>query len=741
MTTGLWLAAAAASAGTAQWVDPFIGTAGGGNTFPGALVPWGMVSVSPHNDLAAPSGYVHGRPGLYGFGHVHLSGTGCPDLGNVLLMPTTGKIQTSPELWRSEYEAEAASPGYYGVRLKKYGIEALVSASTRAGMSQFIFPARKGDANILIDVGHRLTTDPVTVKTQFENRVRIVSPSEVEGSSQSGNFCSVYAQNKQTVYFVARFSKPAVEAGTWKGPSVQGEKERSGGAIGAYLRFSTAESEPILVKVGISYVSVENARLNLAAEMPEWDFEAVRDSARQAWERELSKLEVEGGPPERLKVFYTALYHALIHPSIFSDVNGEYQTMAHKGVDKARGYTRYHVFSLWDTYRNLHPLLGLFYPERQLDMAKTLVEMGKEASLLPKWELAGNETSVMVGAPAVPVLLDTYRQGLKSFDKDSAYEAMVRTLSPQENKVYGGLKSLLQYGYIPKDDDSGDYLWGSVSTSLEYSYDYWCLAQMAKDLRRKGDYERFIQLSGSYHNFYDPETGFLRAKKRDGSFMTPFNPQATCCDQSWPDNGGPGYVEGSAWQYLFFTPHDMDGLKMLMGGDEIFTKRLQDCFDGGHFDPNNEPDLAWPYLFNEVPGEAWRTQKQVRAMMDKSFTTDPNGIPGNDDAGTMSAWYVFSAMGFYPVCPGSNRYQIGSPVFKQVTVHLNKMIYPGGLLNLKTIGNSDRNLYVQSVLVEGIPYKEKTLRHDTLVFGKTVVFRMGSQPAKGPADPPLPSRK
>ncbi len=716
--------------GPIQWVDPFIGTGGGGNTFPGALVPWGMVSVSPHNDLHAPSGYVFGKPAIYGFGHVHLSGTGCPDLGSVLVMPTAGEIRTDVEKAKSNYDSETASPGYYRVHLKTYDIQAEMTASTRAGMTQFLFPARKGDANILINVSHRLTNDPVTVKNQFESKVKIISNTELEGFAQSGDFCSVYAGNKQTVFFVAQFSKPAVQAGTWKGSKREDNQEQSGQDIGAFFRFSTAGGEPIVMKVGVSYVSVENARLNLQTEIPGWDFELVKTAAAKAWNGELSKFEVTGGSRDQLKIFFTALYHALIHPSVFSDVNGEFQSLGHRGVQSAKefNYTRYHVFSLWDTYRNLHPFLGLFYPERQLDMARSLVEMAKEGERFPKWELAGNETGVMVGAPAVPMIVDTYRQGLKNFDLLSAYHSILKTLSPENNKTYGGLKSLLQYGYIPKDDNSGDYLWGTVSTSLEYSFSYWCLAQMAKDLKNKEDHEKFIHLSGVYRNFYDPTSGFLRAKNRDGSWMTPFDPLAKCCDQSWPDNGGPGYVEGNAWQYLFFVPHDMDGLKMLMGGDPIFVARLQQCFDEGHYDASNEPDTAFPYLFDYAPGEGWRTQKEVRAIMNKNYGVGPDGIPGNDDAGTMSAWYLFSALGFYPACPGSNRYQMGSPIFKQVTVHLDKAFYPGGVLVLKTVNNSEQNCFVRSVQVNGIDHKKYFFDHDTLVYGKTIVFKMDRHP-------------
>ncbi|HVZ80758.1 MAG TPA: GH92 family glycosyl hydrolase [bacterium] len=729
----------AAPAPVCDRVDPFIGTANGGNTFPGALVPWGMVSVSPHNDPQAPSGYVQGRPFLYGFGQLHLSGTGCPDLGNVLLTANVGPVRPGASNWGTAYGGEMASPGYYSVLLKDSGIQVQATATERVGLLLFSFPARKGDANILLDAGHRLTTDPVTLKSPtFESSVKVVSPTLVEGYSESGDFCSVYSGNKQRIYFCVQFSKAAQSFETWSGERMGGDQERTGPSTGAVFHFSTAAQEPVLAKVGISFVSVENAELNLQTECPGWDFEGVRAQARQKWEKELSEFQITGGTPRQLRIFYTALYHSLIHPSLFSDVNGQYPSMGHKGVKVADGYNRYHIFSLWDTYRNLHPFLGLFYPTRALDMVKSLVAMQQESGWLPKWELAGNETSVMVGCPAVPVILDAFRQGLKRFDQDAAYQAMAKSLDPEGNKTYGGLRSLLKFGYIPKDDDSGDWIWGSVSTGLEYSYAYWCLAQMAKDLGHDEDSKGYMVLSGDYRNYYNPATGFLQARKRDGSWIAPFDPQASCCDQSWPGNGGPGYVEGTAWQYLFYAPQDLDGLQMLLGGPEAFVARLQECFEKGHYDAANEPDLSWPYLFDSVPGEAWRTQQQVRALMESSYKDTPDGIPGNDDCGTMSAWYLFSALGFYPVCPGSDRYFLGSPLFQQVDIHLNNRVYPGARLVLKTINGSPRNVYVHSVRKDGMEYKKSWIGHEDLVYGRTLVFQMTGEPPHGLLAPPTP---
>ncbi len=712
-----------------RYVDPFVGTGKTGNTFPGALVPWGMVSVSPHNDIHAPSGYKKGAPDIYGFGQTHLSGMDCPELGGVVLMPTVGKIEPLPEKWRSEYDQESASPGFYQVHLKTWDVLAQMTASSRVGVTRFVFPSSKDSANILIDLGHRLTDDPVTI-TSFESHVKIDDDMEVEGSTQSGDFCSTYAGNKETLYFVIRFSKKPIAVGTWQDGQVGTDMEKTGRNIGAFFRFSTAGAEPVVVKVGISYVSVENARLNLETEVKGWDFDGVRADAKKDWQRELSRVEVSGSQEDKLKIFYTALYHMLIHPSVFSDVNGQYQGMGHSGIRTATDYTRYSVFTLWNTYRDLHPFLALFYPEHELDMVKSLTEMAKESGWMPRFEMAGNDTQVMVGDPVVPVIADTFLQGLDGFDSASAYDALVKSLNPDDNHIYGGLKSLAQYGYIPKNDDSKDRIWGSVSTTLAYAYDYWCLAQMAKQMNKDDDYKKFIHLSGLYRNLYNPVSGFLQPKNRDGSWFSPFDPLATEGDQMWKGSGGPGYVEGNAWQYLFDVPQDLEGLKMLLGGDQAFVDRLQECFDKNHYDPTNEPDLTWAYLFDEVPHEEWRTQKEVRDLMDKNYTLGPDGLPGNDDGGTLSAWYVWSSLGFYPVCPGSNHYSIGTPLFRQVVIHTNKSFYAGGLLTIKSINNSDRNRYVHEFLINGEPYKKSYLQHDQLTYGSTLVFQMDSESVK-----------
>ena len=701
--------AGAEAGGNARYVDPFIGTGGAGNTFPGAVVPWGMVSVSPHTDLASPSGYHYGRPHLYGFGHVHLSGTGCPDLGNILLMPTTGPLQTAEDAYKSAFTGESAEPGYYKVDLTTYGVRAEMTATARAGLSRYTFPACAGDARILVDVSHGLTECRAA-------QVTIVSPTEVEGWNVSGNFCS--AGNRQAVYFVAQLSKPASAFGTWNGAGAGREGEQYGTDVGAYCEFTTAQGEAVLVRVGISYVSIANARLNLQAEIPDWDFERARRAAFDEWDRELSRVEVEGGTRQQRTAFYTALYHVLIHPSIFSDVNGEYVTMGRAGTRRAEGYTRYHVYSLWDTYRNVHPFLTLVYPERQLDMVKTMVEQYRESGWLPKWELAANETYVMVGDPAVTVIADTYVKGLRGFDAEAAYEAALKGATAKENNpLRRELAEYLERGYVPFKALGWDA--GAASITLEYCHQDWALAQMAAALGREGERQALTKRASFYSNLYDEQTGFLRARRRDGSYLEPFDPV----------HGWRGYTEGNAWQYAFFVPHDPAGLASLMGGQDRFVSRLQECFDRGQFVLWNEPDMAYPYLFTYMNAEAWRTQREVRAALSRHFGASPDGVPGNDDAGATSAWYVFSAMGFYPACPGSTLYQVGSPLFDSVTIRLNPAFYPGERFVVKAQGNGPDSVYVQSAALDGRPYERPHLDHGDLVKGGTLVLTMGPGPS------------
>jgi predicted alpha-1,2-mannosidase len=707
MRSSVVIAVAAACGGQhASLVDPFVGTAGGsagapissgpGNTFPGAVVPWGMVSVSPHDDRAAPAGYRHGAPLLYGFGHVHLSGVGCPELGHVLVSATTGPVERDAA---TPYRDEAAHPGWYRVELSRYGIVAEATATQRAGMLRFAFPA--GDANIVVDASHG------AVKSRG-GYVRVVSPSELEGEITAGGFCDQH--NEHTLWFVIRTSKPALASGTWTDDR-------------AYLRFASA-GESIEVAVGVSYVDLDGARENLG-ELAGWDFDAVRRRAERAWEKALARVEVEGGTAEQQRVFATALYHALLHPNVFSDADGRY-----RGADgrvHAEGHDRYTVYSLWDTYRTLHPWLSLVYPEIQREMARSLVGIAREAGALPRWELAGADTGVMVGDPATIVLADTYLRGVRDFGVEAAYPTMLRQAT-EVTPARPGHAALLQHGFIPYDDTGGDWVFGTVSTTLEYELADAALASLARALGRDRDADRLHELSLGYRSLFDPTTGHLRPRNADGSWLSPFDPAATCCDKPWPESGGPGFVEGSAWTYDFAPLHDLDHAIARYGGAEAFAAHLDEHL-ARHFALGNEPDFATPYLY-ALAGHPDRTAAVVRALA-AQFRDAPDGLPGNDDAGALSAWFVWTALGLYPVRPGEPRYWIGSPLFDRATLHL-----PGGDFTIVADDNAPDHVYVQSAELDGHPLARAYLDHDELARGGTLHLHMGAQPGPPPWGPP-----
>ena len=568
--------ATAAHADNAQFVDPFIGTAAReqpyakGNTFPGALVPNGMVAISPDTSPRYPGGYRHGAPYIEGFSQNHMSGVGCTgDLGNILLMPTVGAIRAALRGYRSAYHDETAEAGYYKVRLAKGGIVAEMSATRRASISRYTFPARNGDANILIDVSHGLS--PST-----GGSVRVVSANEVEGFNEAGEFCR--GPNPYRLHFVARFSKPAAATGTWTatwfGAATSPASQRVGNDIGAYLRFTTAAGEAIEVRLGVSYVSIANARANLDAEIPQGrTFAQVRANAFAEWDEDLGRIRVTGGTPAQRTMFYTALYHALIHPGINSDVNGQYQGMGGAGVRNGPLF-HYHIFSLWDTYRSLHPLLTLAYPERQQQMVRSMVTMFKESGWLPKWEMVSRERYTMVGDPAGIVIADSYLKGVRGFDVDAAYTAMRKSAATRSgNPLRPCIGLYLDLGYIPHDTCTKK---GSVSVTQEYAYADHALARLAAALGKTADAELFGRRALAHRDLFDAQTGFLRPRNADGSWAAPFEP--LCCGLGNGKFEGPGYIEGTAWQYLFMVPHDIDGLKSLLGGDLAFRRKLDTAF-------------------------------------------------------------------------------------------------------------------------------------------------------------------
>ncbi len=740
----------------ASWVDPFIGTTNFGTCNPGAVTPNGMMSVVPFNVMGSDTNvydkdarwwstpYEFHNKFFTGFAHGALSGVGCPDMGALLTMPTTGALDVDYKRYGSPYAEETASPGYYGVSLEKYGIRAEATATPRTSAERYTFPA--GQGHILLNLGEGLTNESGAT-------VRRVSATEIEGSKLLGTFC-YNPQKVFPVYFVLRVSKVPSQSGYWKKQrpmtGVEAEwtpdngkykfytqygRELAGDDVGYWFTFDDLrKDEQVEVRMGISYVSTENARRNLDAEQPAGTtFDALREAAAARWNADLARIRVEGGTDDQKRVFYTALYHALIHPNLVSDVNGEYPLMERSGeTGVAADGERYTVFSLWDTYRNVHQLLTLVYPERQLDMVRSMVGMSEEWGWLPKWELYGRETFTMEGDPAIPVLVDTWRKGLRDFDMEAAYAAMKRsaTTPGAQNPMRPDIDPYIERGYIPlgwfAGDNSGD---NSVSHALEYYVADAALAWLAEE---RGEREfaaelrtltgRDIPASETYGARIGKQPagttmvcyggdGTLRPITKEGRFLEPFDPR-----QGENFEAVPGFHEGSAWNYTFFVPHDVEGLAKLMGGKRKFVNKLQQVFDAGFYDPANEPDIAYAYLFSRFRGEEWRTQREVARLLAKYFTTEPDGIPGNDDTGTMSAWAVFSMMGFYPDCPGEPYYTLTAPTFDRVAIDT-----PRGELVIERRGAGDR---IRRMTLGGKPLADYRIPHDELLRGGTLTFEL-----------------
>jgi predicted alpha-1,2-mannosidase len=726
---------------TARLVDPFIGTAGEGYTFPGAVVPWGMASPSPHTVLTtpisflagetfAPSGYKHGEASLYGLGMTHLSGVGCPDLGVPVVVATTGEVKPWTTGYKSAYSGEVAWPGYYAVSLEDHpGVRIEATATQRAALLRVRFPAREGgDANLLVDAGQGPSW------WVGHGTVKVVSASEVEGSSESGLFC--FKANKQTTYFVARFSRAADEIGTWKDHGLSSAASQSG-TVGAYLRFRTGEGEKIEVAVGLSVASLEGARANLEAELAARSFDEVRQAAFDAWESALGRILVSGGTPDDRTIFYTALYHALLHPNVLSDVDGRYPTMrpvaAGRAAVSTTTGTRYSTFSMWDTYRNLHLLLALLFPDRQLEMLRSLAAMTKESGSPPLWELASNEVNMMVGDPVIAVVAGSYLRGLTDFDVSSLYASMrsaaLDTTASGTTRRPGNA-SYRELGYVPMEENGP--VWGPVSTTLEYALDDFALGELAAALGKERDARLFRLASKSYANLFDPKTRLLRPRQEDGTFTSPFDPNTLNGSTLQKRSGGPGYVEGTAWQYAYFVPHDVAGLVALHGGEAAFVADLQRVFDDDKFTLWNEPDIAFPYLFTYLDGQAWRTQREVARARARFFTTGDDGLPGNDDAGTLSSWLVFSAMGFYPDNPASTRYSLASPLFDRVVIQLDPSIAtgPSSTFTIEAERESAEDVYVSSMTLDGKTVSHPALTHAQIVAGGVLHVVLSSTPTK-----------
>lgn len=716
-----------------DYVNPFVGTTNYGTTNPGAVVPQGMMSATPFNVMGSEDNkydkdkqwwstpYEVNNKYLTGFSHVNLSGVGCPDLGSLLLMPTSGELNVKYTQYGSEYTDEVAVPGYYSNMLTKYGIKCEMTATPRTSRARFTF--HRGQGNLLMNLGEGLTNETGAT-------VRFVNDREIEGSKLLGTFC----YNPQAVfpiYFVMRIDKAPATRGYWKlqrpMQGVEAEwdvysgkyklytsysKEMSGDDIGAWFTFDTTEGEAIEVSIGVSFVSIENARLNLETEQPAGTtFDQIRAQARKKWNEDLSRILVEGGTEEQKGVFYTALYHTMIHPNILQDVNGQYPQMEGDKI-LTTDRNRYTVYSLWDTYRNFHQLMTLVYPERQMDMVRTMLDMYREHGWFPKWELYGRETLTMEGDPSIPVIVDTWMKGLRDFDINLAYEGMYKsaTTPGKDNLMRPDIDDYIAKGYCPLMEQYDN----SVSHALEYYIADYSLSTLAKALGKTEDAKLFYDRSMGYKHYYCKEFGTLRPILPDGTFYGPFDPL-----QGANFEPSPGFHEGNSWNYTFYVPHDVKGLAKLMGGQKRFVNKLQMVFDKGYYDPANEPDIAYPYLFSYFKGEEWRTQKLVKELLAKHYTTKPDGLPGNEDTGTMSSWAIFSMMGFYPDCPGVPEYTLITPTFDKITIKLDPAYWGTDKLVIRKEGGDG---YIDQIRLGGKKYSKYRLTHEDLIHAGEITF-------------------
>ncbi len=706
----------------ADYVNPFIGTGGHGHTYPGAVVPFGMVQLSPDtkiDDWDHCSGYHYADQVILGFSHTHLSGTGIGDYGDIRFMPTVGNIQANPGTGnnpdngyasRFSHEKENAGAGYYVVHLDDYNIDVELTATERVGVQRYIFP-KSNQAHIILDLKEAVTTEKV-----LESEIKIIGDHEIAGLRRTDGWA-----NNQYVYFYTSFSKPFRDFGMVKeGEYTEGLRNAKGNNLKAWFNFDTEENEAIVIKTAISPVDIAGAHENLLAECPDFNFDSIRKAAHHKWNRALGKIEISTPSDDNKTIFYTALYHSMLAPNIYSDVTHKFRGHDHK-IHHDDTFTMYTVFSLWDTFRALHPLFTIIQRERSNDLINAMMEMYRTDSLLPVWELAANETNCMIGYHSVPVIVDAYVKGIRDYDAHQALKAMVKTADAS----HFGLNYYKSKGYIPSDKEGE-----SVSKTLEYAYDDWCIARMAQLLGEDSIHNRFIRRAQYYKNIFDKKSGFFRAKA-NGSFTIPFDPKQVNFN----------LTEANTWQYNFFVPQDVNTLVDMLGGDQKFDSKLDELFTTdskltgrtqsditgliGQYAHGNEPSHNMAYLYNFV-GKPWKTQKLVHQITGQLYKNAPDGLAGNEDCGQMSAWYVLSAMGFYPVTPGTNEYEIGTPIFDTVRIHLEN----GNTFSVIANNRTPDNFYIQSATLNGKPYKRSYITQNIILDGGRLEFVMGSKPNK-----------
>ncbi len=703
-------------------VNPFIGTGGHGHTFPGPSLPFGMVQPGPDTRLTGwdgCGGYHASDSVIYGFSHTHLSGVGVSDYGDILLLPATGPVKLrngyraqgeqrpthDPSGYGSAFRkaTEKATAGHYAVTLEDYGVKAELTATLRTGFHRYTFQKTE-NAHVLLDLTHR---DEVLASS-----LRVLDDHTVAGMRRS----RAWAKD-QPVYFVARFDRPFRATLAVDDVLKTGLRSAEGRNLKAVLHFDLKPGQAVQAQVALSGVDEAGARRNLAAELPHWDFQKTHQAARSAWSRELDRVQVQGGTEAEQRIFYTGLYHAYLQPNVFTDVDGRYFGRDGK-VHEAKAHTQHTVFSLWDTFRAAHPLYTILQMKRTRDFLRTFLAQYDQGGLLPVWELWGNETDCMIANHAIPVIVDAWLKGIRDFDGEKAFQAMKK--SAMQERL--GMEAYRQFGFIPHDQEAE-----SVSKTLEYAYNDWCIAQMAKALGKGEDHATFLKRSQAYLHLLDPETGILRPRSR-ARFLTPFDPTEV----------NHHFTEANAWQYTFFVPHDIGGHFARLGGPEAYAAKLDALFSApsqttgrqqvditglmGQYAHGNEPSHHVAYLYAFV-GQPWKTQATVARLRHEMYQDAPDGLSGNEDCGQMSAWYVFSALGFYPVNPCGGQYVLGTPTFQRATLQLEN----GRRFTVRAQG-LEKGPYVQSVTLNGQPWNRSWFSHEDLMRGGELVFRLGAEP-------------
>ncbi|MBC9911154.1 GH92 family glycosyl hydrolase [Chitinophaga varians] len=703
-------------------VDPYIGSGGHGHVFVGASVPYGAVQVGPTNIVKGwdwCSGYHYSDSVVIGFSQMHLSGTGIGDLGDVLIMPYTGKVRTNRGTqenptsgYGSHYShtREKARPGYYAVKLDDYNIDVELTASERVALHKYTFPKNE-PANIIIDLKEGIGWD-----APVETFIRKVDDYTLEGYRYSKGWAE-----DQRVWFTIKSNVPVKQFQVFEGDTQQTGISLKGKAVKGVISFEKSPGQ-VMLKVGISPVSSANALANINAEMQGWDFAKVVNGANAKWDKELSKVDIQTKDEAARRVFYTALYHTMIDPALLNDHDGSY-----RGTDKKvypnPGFDNYSVFSLWDIYRSAAPLSTILHPEKVNSFVNSMITIHKQQGKLPVWPLMGSETNCMVGYHAVPPIVDAYLKGFTGFNAEDAFAAMKATSMRDDL----GVKYVKERGYIPADKE-----YESVSKAMEYAIDDWCIAAMAKKMGKTEDYEYYKRRAAYYKNYFDSTIKFVRPRMSDGSFKTPYDPFNSIHEKG-------DFTEGNGWQYTWLVPQDVEGLINLMGGDEAFTRKLDSLFTAkgdmgaeasndisgliGMYAHGNEPSHHVTYMY-AFAGNQWKTAEKVRQVMKDFYFDQPEGLAGNEDCGAMSSWYVFSSLGFYPVNPANGVYVMGSPLFDKATVKLQD----GKTFTVQTINNSKENIYIQSIKLNGKPYTKSFITHQDLLKGGTMVVTMGNKP-------------